>query len=103
MNQMEYPIHILNQKENSKLKRCSTLEIHRLLVALRHIIRGCSVIISTLCMGGSLCGIFYKNSPLICCIFQSHSALSKYKKAAMKFVSGFLFCIEQALRYVTNG
>ena len=48
----------LNQKENSKLKRCSTLEIHRLLVALRHIIRRCSVIISKLCMGGSLCGIF---------------------------------------------
>ena len=28
---------------------------------------------------------FNKNSPHICCIFQSHSALSKYRKAAMKF------------------
>ena len=28
----------------------------------------------------------YENSPLICCIFQSHSVLSKYMKAAMEFV-----------------
>ena len=46
------------QKENSKFKRCSTLEIHKLLVALRHIIRRYSVRISKLCMGGSLYGIF---------------------------------------------
>ena len=47
-----------NQKENSKFKRCSTLEIHRLLVELRHIIRRYSVRISKLCMGGSLYCIF---------------------------------------------
>ena len=47
-----------NQKENTKFKRCSTLEIHRLLVALRHIIRRYSVRISKLCMGGSFYGIF---------------------------------------------
>ena len=47
-----------NQKENSKFKRCSTLEIHRLLVALRHIILRYSVRISGLCMGCSFYGIF---------------------------------------------
>ena len=34
---------------------------------------------------------FYENSPLIFCIFQSYSALSKYRKAAMKFVFRFSF------------
>ena len=58
MNQMEYPLHNFNQKENSKFKRCSTLEIHRLLVALLHSIRRYPVRISTLCMGGSLYCIF---------------------------------------------
>ena len=48
----------LNQKESSKFKRCSTLEIHRLLVALRHIKCRYSVRISKLCMGGSLYGVF---------------------------------------------
>ena len=55
---MEYLLHIFNEKENSKFKRCSTLEIHRLLVVLRHIIRRYSVRISKLCLGGSLYGIF---------------------------------------------
>ena len=50
------PPSYLNQKESSK-KRCSTLEIHRLLAALRHIKCRCSVRISKLCMGGSLYGI----------------------------------------------
>ena len=79
-----------NKKENS-FKRCSTLEIYRLLVALRHIIRRLSFRIRKLCVGGSLYGFFYfyENSALICCIFQSHSALSKYRKAAMKFVFRF--------------
>ena len=57
-------------------------------------------------MGGSLYGIlfyFYENSPFICFIFQSHSALSKYRKAAIKFVSGFHFFYLMALCYVTNG
>ena len=47
----------LNQKESSKFKRCYTLEIHMLLVALRHIKCRYSVRISKLCMGGSLYGI----------------------------------------------
>ena len=66
-----------NKKENS-FKRCSTLEIYRLLVALRHIIRRLLFRISKLCVGGSFYGFFYfyENSALICCIFQSHSALS---------------------------
>ena len=34
---------------------------------------------------------FYENSPFISCIFQSHSVLSKYRKAAMEFVSSFHF------------
>ena len=34
---------------------------------------------------------FYENSHLICCIFQSHFALSKYRKTAMKFVFRFSF------------
>ena len=81
-----------NKKENS-FKRCSTLKIFRLLVDIRHIIRRLSFRISKLCMGGSLYGIFYfyENSALICCIFQSHSALSKYRKTAMKFVFRFSF------------
>ena len=58
LNQMEYFLHIFNQKENSKFKRCSTLKILRLIVALRHIIRRYSVRIRKLCMGGSLYGIF---------------------------------------------
>ena len=41
-----------------KFKRFSTLEIHMLLVALRHIIRRYLIRISKLCMGGSLYGIF---------------------------------------------
>ena len=82
-----------NQKENSKFKRCSTLEIHRLLVALRHIIRRYSVKISKLCEGARSIAFLYfdDNSSLICCIFKSHSALSKYWKAAMKFVFRFSF------------
>ena len=43
------PPSYFNQKENSKFKRCSTLEIHRLLVALRQSIRRYSVKISKLC------------------------------------------------------
>ena len=58
MHQMEYPPSYSYQKENSKFKRCSTLEIHRLLVALHHIIRRYSVRTSKLCMGGSLYCIF---------------------------------------------
>ena len=82
-----------NQRENSKFKRCSTLEIHRLLVVLRQIIHRYSIRISKLCIGGSLYDILYfcENSPIICCIFQSHSALSKYRKAAIKFVFRFSF------------
>ena len=36
---------------------------------------------------------FYENSPLICCIFQLHSALSKFRKAAMEFVFRLSFFI----------
>ena len=46
---------------------------------------------------------FYENSLLICCIFQSHSALSKYWKAAINSFSGVQCFTEQAPRYVTNG
>ena len=46
---------------------------------------------------------FYENSLLIYCIFQSHSALSKYRKAAMKFVFMFSFFYLTDVRYVTNG
>ena len=91
-----------SQRENSKFKRCSTLEIHRLLVSLRHIIRRYSVRISELCMGGlPFYGILYfcENSPLICCIFQSHFALSLYRKAVMKFVFRFSFFLFNS-RYV---
>ena len=83
-----------NKKENNEFLRCSTLEIHRLLVALRHI-RRYSVRISKQCKGvRSLAFLYFdENSPLICCILQSHSALSKYRKAAMKFVIRFSFFI----------
>ena len=42
----------------------------------------------------------YENSPLIYCIFQSHSALSKYRKAAMEFVFrlSFLAHLSRRLR-----
>ena len=82
-----------NQKENSKFKRCPTLEIHRLPVALPHIIRRYSVRISKLCKGVRSMAFLYfdENSPLICYIFQSHYALSKYRKAAMKLVFRFSF------------
>ena len=87
MNQMEYPLHIFNPKENIKLKRCSTLEIHRLQVALRHIIRIYSVRISKLCMGASLYGIFVflREFTAHMLIFHSHSALSKYENRLQVF------------------
>ena len=92
LNQIEYPLHILIKKRtalnDSQLWKSTGYLLRYVILYVDYRSESVSSVWAVRSMAFFY---FYENSALICCIFQSHSALSKYRKAAMKFVFRFSF------------